>query len=100
VDGAGDVAAEDGGPLRDEDAVVLHVAVQGVDGHGRVFDDDLGGPRGGKGSRANAEGLRGGVEPGGGVGGGGHFGWVMEMFGEGIGKSVDGILELQEKRCR
>jgi len=59
---AGHIAAKDGGPLLHEDAVVLHVAVQRVDGDSGVLDDDLAGASGGHGSVADAEWCAGGIE--------------------------------------
>jgi len=38
---AGDVAAEDGRELVDEDALVLDLPVDGIDGDGVVLDQDL-----------------------------------------------------------
>lgn len=38
---AGDIAAKDGRPLLDEDAAVLHVTVQRVDGDGGVLHHNL-----------------------------------------------------------
>lgn len=40
---AGHVTAEDGGPLLDKDARVLHVAVERVDGDGSILHDELAG---------------------------------------------------------
>ena len=40
---AGHVTAEDGGPLLDEDAGVLHMAVERVDGDGSILHDELAG---------------------------------------------------------
>jgi hypothetical protein len=47
IDLTGYIAAEDGGPLMDKDARVLHVAIQRVDGDGSILDDDLTGTYGG-----------------------------------------------------
>jgi len=59
---AGYIAAKDGGPLLHKDAVVLHVAVQRVDGDSGVLDDYLAGASGGHGSVADAEWCAGGIE--------------------------------------
>lgn len=69
----GDVAAEDGGPLLDEDADILHVGVERVDGDGGILDDDLAGASGGQRSVTDFERSSGFGEPGSLVGDG-HFG--------------------------
>lgn len=65
VHDAGDVAAEYGGVLRDEDAEVLHMRVERIDGDCGVFDDDLAWACSGDGGGTDAEGGACGVEEGG-----------------------------------
>lgn len=61
---AGNVAAEDGGPLLDEDTDILHVGVERVDGDGGVLDDNLAGTSGGQRGVTDFEGSTGLGEPG------------------------------------
>lgn len=68
MDGSGYVAPKYRGVLLHEDAEILHVAVERVDGNGGVLDHDLAGAGGGERGRSDAQWRAGGVEEGGGVG--------------------------------
>ena len=60
---AGHVTAEDGRPLLDEDAGVLHMAVERVDGDGSILHDELAGTGRGQWGFAHLQGDVGFDEP-------------------------------------
>jgi hypothetical protein len=64
IDLTGNITAEDGGPLLDEDAVVLLVAVQRIDGDGGVLENYFVGSGWGKGSWVDYERFARFFEPG------------------------------------
>ena len=80
-DGAAHVAAEDGGPAADDEAVVLDLPVDGVGGEGVVFDEDLAGAGVGDGTLFEDEALAFGFEDGAGLG---HDGVGDDRNGFGI----------------
>lgn len=60
---AGHVTAEDGRPLLDEDARILHMTVEWVDGNGSILDDELARASRGQWGIANLQGGIGFHEP-------------------------------------
>lgn len=70
---AGYIAAEDRRPLLDEDARVLHVAIERVDGDGGVLDNDLSGASCGQWGAVDFQGCAGLDEPCGLIRRLGHF---------------------------
>jgi len=63
IDLAGNITSEDGRPLLNKDAGILHVPVERVDGNGGVLHDDSARAGGGKGGVTDFEGSVGFGEP-------------------------------------